>query len=108
MVRCGERRAREVMISAVEVGPEVVAPLRDAVRLVHHHQPHLRLSRRLHQSPSAQPLRRDVQQPQLAAYQAAVHMGVGPPIACASEVVGWHVRGASEPIHLIFHQRDQR
>ena len=49
------------------VGPEVVAPLRDAVRLVDHEQPDLRAAQALEEAGRGEALGRDVEQPHVAA-----------------------------------------
>ena len=53
------------------VGPEVVPPLRDAVRLVDHEQPDLGVPDALQEPGRGEPLRRDVQQPHLPGDRAA-------------------------------------
>src|SRR4051794_6551477 len=89
------------------VGPEVVAPLGDAVRLVDREQRDLRLAEPREETLVVEALRRDVQQPELTATQA---------VGDIARLGG--VQARVEPrridaltgkqVDLILHQRDQR
>ena len=63
--RVGLQPARGIREAEV-VGPEVVAPLRDAVRLVDDEQPDLRVAHRVQERRRGEALGRDVEQAQLA------------------------------------------
>jgi len=89
------------------VGPEVVAPLRDAVRLVDREQrdgaPVQQPRRGLH----AQPFRRQVEQVQLAGQEGRLHLTALLAVLRGVQEAGAHAQGG-ERIHLVLHQGDQR
>ena len=88
-------------------GPEVLSPLRDAVRLIHRHQRNVQRSHKLLESLVFQPLRRHIQQTASASPQHTPH----PPGLL--QVLGAVKKGGRDPCrfqrrHLVLHQRDQR
>ena len=84
---CGVAVAVDAMIASASqpargvgepevVGPEVVAPLRDAVRLVDDEQADFTSRDRLEERRRREPLGRDVEQPQLASRRAVERLAV--------------------------------
>ena len=89
------------------LGPEVVAPLRDAVGLVNGEQGDLQLRQPLQETLAHQPLRRHIEQIETAAMKLRQHP-TGLPGRQGRVVVGrGHAIGAQR-IHLVLHQRDKR
>ena len=89
------------------VGAEVVAPLRDAVRLVDREQVDAPLRERLEEDVRAEALRRAVDDPR----RPAANLLEGPPRRLGAHPRGDHrhrVTGCGEPLPLVVHQRDQR
>ena len=89
------------------VGAELMAPLRDAVRLVHRDQTHLDLVEETGETGRRHPLRRHIEELQPAASRLApdfVRLVGG---ERAVETAGGDPPGA-ERVHLVLHQRDQR
>ena len=89
------------------VGAEIMAPLADAMGLVHRDRtgpgaPQQRLGR-----PRGEPFGRDVKQPQLARLEGAQHLGVLVLGIAAGQRGRGHPRVA-ERADLVAHQRDQR
>lgn len=89
------------------VGPEVVAPLGDAVRLVDGEEGDLAAGEQIQGALQTQPLGRQVQQVQLPREELGLHH------APLVEVLrGVHEPGAHaerpQRVHLVLHQRDQR
>ena len=75
--RRGIRRVaqrRQILAQHPVIGPEVVAPLRDAMRLVDGDQRQLALGQHLGKSGHAQPLRRDEQELQIAVADNRAHL----------------------------------
>ena len=109
----GERDARHLGIALGQhrqlqvFGAEVVAPLRDAVRLVDGEQ---RDGERIEQRQPAfgdQPLRRHVEQVELTGAGALLHRLRLAPVQAGVQERGAHARLAQRG-HLVLHQRDQR
>lgn len=87
-------------------GPEVMAPLRDAMRLVNRHEPDAGAAQQRDRVRLGQPLGRDVDQPQRAASHLAQN------VLIVAEVVGRIQARRRDPVapelrHLVAHQRDQ-
>ena len=104
--RRGPQR-RQVLAEHAVVGPEIVAPLRDAVRLVDGDQRRLALGQHLREAGDAQALRRDEEELQRAV--EVVDAGLARGGAVAAGVDALHGEAALLELgHLIFHQGDQR
>jgi hypothetical protein len=87
-------------------GPEVVPPLRDAVRLVDRDQRHPHVAEEVPE-PALEPLGRDVDELVLAGAQASQALAPRVPVEARVE----HRRaeaGALERVDLILHERDER
>ncbi len=103
-----DRQGAELALESLELavgGTEIVPPMADAVRLVHHHQAHLAAGDQPAQR-ALERLGRHVEQLDLAAAQR------GDPLAALLELEGRvDQRGAEaepgESVHLVLHQRDQ-
>ena len=89
------------------IGAEVMAPVRDAVRLVHGKQAHAGLGDGVHERLAAEALGRDVEQLVFAHAQAA-QANVGLRVAQAGVDEGAGDTALGELIDLVFHQSDQR
>ncbi len=113
----GERDARDVRVALVQfreldvLGPEVVAPLRHAVRLVDGEQRELaarvELVHQADETVGKQALGRDVHQIELAAHQAAFGVDHRVESERGIEESGAYA-GLQQRVDLILHQRDQR
>ena len=91
------------------VGAEVVPPLRDAVRLVHHEQAHPHPGHRLEEPGRREALRRHVQQAQLAGGRAPQRRGVRRAVALGVDERDPVAEPAGgQRLHLVLHQRHQR
>ena len=114
----GRRRAQhgdargeplEHLLNPPVVGPEVVTPVGDAVRLVDHQQPHPLGEQRQHAGPElrvVEPLGTDQQQVDGVALEQLLDLG--PPLAVGRVD---RVRADAEPLRrrdLVAHQRQQR
>ncbi len=89
------------------IGAEVVAPLRDAVRLVDREHRGLRGAEHRHHLRLGEPFRRDVGEPQFAPRDLFGD------VAVLGKIVGRIERGGGDAValelrHLVAHQRDQR
>ena len=90
------------------VGTEVVAPLRDAVRLVDDEQPDRHLAQRLEEARRGEALGRDVEQPQLAGARALQHRAVLVGVALGVDERDASRRAPLQRLDLVLHQRDER
>ena len=91
------------------VGPEVVAPLRDAVRLVDHEQPDARGAEALHEAARREALGRHVEQPQVARRRALERGGVGARLLLRVDERHAVAEAARlERLDLVLHQRHER
>ena len=90
------------------VRPEVVAPLRDAVRLVDDEQPDPRLPDPLQEAGRGEALRRHVEQPRAARHGALDGRAVGGRVLLRVDERHHARRGALERLDLVLHQRDER
>ncbi len=90
------------------VGPEVVPPLRDAVRLVDDEEADRHLAQRLEEAGRGEALRRDVEQPQLARPRAVQHPAVGVRVLLGVDERDRAADAALERLDLVLHQRDER
>ena len=104
--RHARQQATQIDQGAV-VGPELVAPHRDAVRLVHRHEADMQPRQKVAEAGQRQPLRGDVQDFDRVALHPRPHV--------ADFLVGERAvderRGnavGAQGIHLVLHQRDQR
>src|SRR5437588_231999 len=97
------RACRELQV----IGPEVMAPFRDAVRLVDREQRDLRLAELLQESLVVEALGRDVEQLQAAGAKA---FGDGSHLVRVEARVEPRCVDAArrEEVDLVLHQRDQR
>ena len=89
------------------VGPEVMAPLGDAVRLVHHEEPHAVVLQPGHEVPVREPFGRDIEQRRAALDEVEVA-----PVLLAArdrrvDEAGRDAR-ALQRLDLVLHERDQR
>ncbi len=108
-----ERRGRKVVAQTSELpilGPEIVAPLADAVRLVDGDEPHADLLQQAAERLAAvadQPLGRHVQQAAASLAQAGQDG-----VALAGQQGAVQIRRLdavdAQPVDLILHQRDER
>ena len=96
--------ARGDVAEAEVVGPEVVAPLADAVRLVDDEQPDVRLAQPLDEPRGAEALRRHVEHLRAAVERAPQRLVVVGAVALGVDQLG----AAVEAADLVDHQRDQR
>ena len=90
------------------VGPEVVAPLRDAVRLVDDEARDVELAEQPQELIGCEPFGRDVQQPQRVPPRGAQHARAGcrpSSIECSAPDAD---AASIQLVDLILHQRDQR
>ena len=87
--------------------PEIVPPLADAMRLVHGQQAHVPALQIREEPRQHQPLRRDIEQAELAIVQAAQPR---PRLGLGNRGIEKGRRNAAgpHPVHLVLHQRDQR
>ncbi len=108
-----ERQARHVRPALAEqrqgevVGPEVVAPLGDAVRLVDGEEGDLAAGEQVEGAVQAQPLGRQVQQVQLAREELGLHHAPLVEVLRGVHEPGAHTEGPQR-VHLVLHQCDQR
>ncbi len=108
-----ERDARHIRVALVQHGeqqvvrPEVVAPLRDAVRLVDGEERDARLVEQLEAARRAEPLGRHVQQVELAREQLALDGAGRRGIERRVQELGADAE-LRERGDLVLHQRDQR
>ena len=100
-------QAGQMLAQHAVVGPEVVAPLRDAVRLVDGDQRQLALGQHLGEAGHAQPLRRDEEKLQRALQ--IIHAGLAGHAAVKAGVNPRHSQAQRGELGgLVVHQRDQR
>ncbi len=90
------------------VGPEVVAPLRDAVRLVDHEQPDPRVADALEEPGRREPLGSDVEQPQVTARGAVQRLAVRGGVLLGVDEADIAGRDPLDRLHLVLHQRHER
>ena len=106
--RRGEDRARPERAGDVAepqvVGPEVVAPLAHAVRLVDDEDPDRRLAQPVDESRRREPLRRDVEHRDLTRDRARERPAVVGLVALCVDQLG----PPAEALDLVGHQRDER
>ena len=103
-------RAAELRLDGAQrqvFGSKVVAPLRDAVRLVDRQQAHIGALEQAERIRLGQALRRNVQEPQVGTSDAVEDLPVLGMVVCRVEARGGNSVGA-QLRHLIAHQRDQR
>ena len=89
------------------VGPELVSPLGDAVRLVHRHEADPEAAEEAREAGQGDALGRDVEQLEVAPERAAPHLAGLLRGHRAVQAAGGDAAGA-ERVHLVLHQRDQR
>jgi hypothetical protein len=97
------RQHRELQVLLAEVMP----PLRDAMRLVDREEGDRELIEQREAALGDQPLRREVQEIQLAGARAALHRLRGLPVERRIQELGAHP-GLLQRRDLVLHQRDQR
>ena len=108
----GERDARHAGIALVQhrelevLGPEVVAPLRDAVRLVDGEERDAQAVEQREGALAHQPLRRDVEQVERPCAGAALDRPDFVEGEGRVQVCGAHP-GLEQRVHLVLHQRDE-
>ena len=90
------------------VGPEVVPPLRDAVRLVDHEQADVGAAQALEEARRGEALGRDVEQPHVPGRRLLDHAPVGRGVALRVDEPDAARRHALERLDLVLHQRHQR
>ena len=90
------------------VRAEVVAPLRDAVRLVDHEQAHVRGLQRLGEARRREALGRDVEQAHLAGGGALHHGAVDPRVLLGVDHGGASRGHALQALDLVLHQGHER
>ncbi len=103
------RGAQQVQMLAEHavVGAEIVAPLRDAVRLVDGDERRLALAQHLGKARDAEPLRRDEEKLQAAA--EVVDAGLARDLAIQPGVNARHLQPACRELGcLVLHERDER
>ena len=106
--QCKNRSIREKfahLSDAQKRRPEIIAPLRDTMCLVHDNQRNRHLAQMLQERAGLQPLGRDIKELTIAVQALlidAVHLATRE--ACI-QVIRLDVQGA-QTIHLVFHQRD--
>jgi hypothetical protein len=116
--RCvGRRRERHGLQPAADLPrhcaqgevlrPEIMAPLRDAVRLVDHHHADVGLRQHLDRVGPADPLGCKVEKPQFATAQQIAHARVLGRVVARVEAARCHA-GRGERAHLVAHEGDQR
>ena len=111
--RGGERDARHLRKTLVQdrqlavLRPEIVAPLRHAVRLVDREQRDLGAFELIEEARGQQPFRRHVKQVQLAGQQPSLDLALRIGSEAGIEICRRHARFA-QGIDLVLHQRDQR
>ena len=105
--RLGLQPARGVGEAEV-VRPEVVAPLRDAVRLVDDEQPDLRGLHRLQERRRGEALGRDVEQAQLAGGGGLQRGAVVGGVALGVDERDAAGRDLRQRLDLVLHERDER
>ena len=88
------------------LGPEIVAPLRDAVRLVDRHHRHAGVCQHFDRVGSRQPFRRYVEQPQFAPPQQPHDTRVLGGLVAGVQAAGRDAR--RQRLHLVAHQGNQR
>ena len=99
-------QAGHVLAQAAVIGPEIVPPLRNAVRLIHHDQRNLPLGEHLRKARHAQALRRNEQELQFAGQVVAASLPRIHPAAPGMNAL--HSKTPSLELgHLVFHQGDQ-
>ena len=109
----GERDARNARIASLQqrqlevIGPEIVAPLRHAVRLVDGEERDARLVEELEAACGHEALGRDVQQVEFARQQRLLNCSRGARRKRGVEEGRAHAE-LRERRHLVLHQRDQR
>ncbi|MGC0330184.1 hypothetical protein RKD23_003174 [Streptomyces sp. SAI-170] len=108
-----ERDARHVRPALTEqgqgeiVGAEVVAPLGHAVCLVDREDRDLAAGEQVEGGVQAQPLRRQVEQVQLARQELGLHRPALVEVLRGVHEAGPHAQ-RTQCVHLVLHQRDQR
>ena len=105
--RLGLQPARRVGEAEV-VGPEVVAPLRDAVRLVDDEQADLDVLHRLQERRRGEALGRDVEQAQLAVGGGLQRGAVVGGVALGVDERDAAGRDLRQRLDLVLHERDER
>ena len=105
--RLGAEPARRVGQPEV-VRPEVVPPLRHAVRLVDHEQADLRLADPLEEAGRGEPLGRDVEQPRAPGHRAVDRRPVRGRVLLRVDERDLARRDALERLDLVLHQRHER
>ena len=111
--RCRQRDARHVgealgqNLELAILGPEVVAPLRDAVRLVDGKQCNVVAREKRQRAVLQQPLRRDVQEIEIAGREAPLDFVLLAAIQRRVQKRGTDA-GFLQGVDLILHQRDER
>jgi hypothetical protein len=111
--RCRERDARHVRETLVQhrqlnvFGPEIVPPLRHAVRFVDREQADARLFEQIEKTRRHEPLGRDIQQIELAVAQRALG-GRGLGAGQRRIQIGRAHADLVQRRDLVLHQRDQR
>ena len=90
------------------VGPEVVPPLRDAVRLVDHEEPELGLADPLEEPGRGEALGRDVEQPRAPGHRAVDRRAVRRRVLLGVDERDAPGRDALERLDLVLHQRHER
>ena len=90
------------------VGPEVVAPLGDAVRLVDDEQAHVRAAQPLGEARRREALGRDVEQPQVTGDRPCHHLAVDRGVLLRVDQRHGAGRDLGQAVHLVLHQRDER
>ena len=110
--RRGEDRLRPKPAGGVGqtevVGPEVMPPLRHAVRLVDDEQPDVDVAHRLEEAGGREALRRDVQQAHLPSRGGGDRPAVRGCVLLGVDQRGAGGRDPLQRLHLVLHQRDQR
>ena len=96
------RKRRQMLADGAVVGPEIVTPLRNAVRLVDRDQARLALRQHLREPPHPQPLRRDEQKVELAFKIVGMQTSRrGRPVAVGVDPIGRETQApASSPPDL--------
>ena len=99
-------QAGQILAQHAVVGPEVMAPLRDAMRLINGDQRQFALGQHLGKSGHAQPLRRDEEKLQIASQIVRAHLTGR--AALQAGVNARHTQAKRGQLRrLIFHERDQ-
>ena len=110
--RRGKGRQRHVkraaqLADAQVIGAEIMAPLADAMRLVHGDQRHADAPQHAQRRPRSQPFGRDIQQLEPPGLQRIPHFG-GLFLGIARGQRPGLYPGLAQRAHLVAHQRDQR